>query len=93
MASNATPEGRANNRRVESILERGQEAVGGSGAQRPGTGGSGTQVPVQQGGTGTQQQAPVQQGRTGGSGTLDPQFPEGSTPPQPGGSDTQSPRG
>lgn len=38
VANNATPEGRANNRRVEIILPRGgEEATGGSGAQSPTT--------------------------------------------------------
>ncbi|AEI63317.1 OmpA family protein [Corallococcus macrosporus] len=35
VANNSTPEGRANNRRVEIILPRGEEAVGGSGLEAP----------------------------------------------------------
>ncbi|WP_426756420.1 OmpA family protein [Myxococcus sp. Y35] len=35
IANNSTPEGRANNRRVEIIVSRGDEAVGGSGVQAP----------------------------------------------------------
>lgn len=52
VASNSSPEGRANNRRVEIILEREQRATGGSGAQQPDTGGSGPQdEDLQQGAT------------------------------------------
>jgi hypothetical protein len=105
VASNATAEGRANNRRVEIIIERGQ-AVGGSGAQQPapapvqqggGTGGSGMQQatpPVDASGGGVPQ-APVQQGGTGGSGMQQtPPLPDASGAPTPGtsGSDTQPPR-
>lgn len=90
VASNGTAEGRANNRRVEIIIERGQ-AVGGSG-ERGGTGGSGGQQDTP---------APVQQGGTGGSGMQQatppvdaPQPPDASGTPPPGtsGSDTQPPR-
>ncbi|MCP3099072.1 OmpA family protein [Myxococcus sp. K15C18031901] len=42
VASNSTAEGRANNRRVEIVVERGQRAVGGSG-EKQGTGGGGHQ--------------------------------------------------
>ncbi|MBZ4413884.1 OmpA family protein [Myxococcus sp. XM-1-1-1] len=65
VASNSTAEGRANNRRVEIILERGgSRAVGGSGQEQPGTGGSSSGGEQQQPGTGgsssgnEQQQAP-----------------------------------
>ncbi|NMO18417.1 OmpA family protein [Pyxidicoccus fallax] len=77
VATNASPEGRANNRRVEIIIEREQQrAVGGAGQ---GTGGAGSQQqpsqpsqpPQQQpsqdtGGTSTE---PPQQQGTGGSGS------------------------
>ena len=79
IASNGNPEGRANNRRVEIVLER-TTAMGGSGA----TGGSGQPAPPP---------APAPQGPgTGGSGELPPPPPpqgpgtggSGEQPPPPG---------
>ena len=108
VATNTSPEGRANNRRVEIIIEREARAIGGSGEQpapQQGTGGTGTeQQPAPQG-----SQEPAPQQGTGGTGTEQPsqgtgvQGPEsgshtldgdieGATPPQPGQSDTQPPR-
>jgi outer membrane protein OmpA-like peptidoglycan-associated protein len=68
VASNGSAEGRANNRRVEIVLERGT-ATGGGG--EPGTGGSGEEPPAQE-------PAPAEPG-TGGSGEVPPEQEE----PQP----------
>ena len=68
VASNGSAEGRANNRRVEIVLERGT-ATGGGG--EPGTGGSGEEPPAQE-------PAPDEPG-TGGSGEVPPEQEE----PQP----------
>src|SRR5690606_10416541 len=82
VASNETPEGRANNRRVEIILENPSPSgsQGGSGMQQGGSG-------MQQGGSGMQQGSPgsggvQQQGGTGsqsGAGSQ-PGWPQQPTP-------------
>ncbi|RKG94071.1 OmpA family protein [Corallococcus terminator] len=66
VASNATAEGRANNRRVEIVVERNvagaqpsrSGGVGGSGAQQPGQGDKESGQNAQPGGSGTQQPKP-----------------------------------
>ncbi|MCP3063069.1 OmpA family protein [Myxococcus sp. K38C18041901] len=74
VASNSTAEGRANNRRVEIILERGgSRAVGGSGQEQPGTGGGSSSGNEQQqapesGAVHDEDLGDVQQPGTGGSG-------------------------
>ena len=89
VATNSSAEGRANNRRVEIIIERDQRAVGGSGSQQqPGMGGAGSQQPPQ-GGTQVQPQPPAPQGGTqvqpqqgtGGAGSQQPG--QGGTQVQP----------
>lgn len=106
VASNATPEGRANNRRVEIIIERQPTAVGGSGAQQ-GTGGAGAQQGTsgsQQGDTNQQRYpggqglphaTPPQRGTTGGSGDVG-SVGTGTNPPpdqrDPSGADVQGPQ-
>ncbi|WP_426733983.1 OmpA family protein [Myxococcus faecalis] len=74
VASNSTAEGRANNRRVEIILERGgSRAVGGSGQeQQPGTGGSSS-------GSGQQQQQPGTGGSSSGGEQQQPGTGGGSS--------------
>ncbi|MFY1829883.1 OmpA family protein [Myxococcus fulvus] len=72
VASNSTAEGRANNRRVEIVLERGgSRAVGGSGQEQPGTGGgasSGEQQAPESGAVHDEDLGDGQQPGTGGSG-------------------------
>ncbi len=76
VASNGSAEGRANNRRVEIILERGTGTGTGGGGEEPGTGGSGTSPA---------EEAPAQPD-TGGSGELPA---EPATPPA--GEDVEEP--
>jgi outer membrane protein OmpA-like peptidoglycan-associated protein len=81
VASNASPEGRANNRRVEIVLERSDATgTGGGGAEDPGTGGSGKP-----------EEAPApQQPGTGGAG--EPQAPAPQPTEEPGTGGSGEPR-
>ncbi|MCE9668836.1 OmpA family protein [Myxococcus stipitatus] len=98
VASNHTPEGRANNRRVEIIVERESRAVGGSGERQGTSGGAhhGTgSNPSGTGGAGQEQPSGSSSG-TGGGGheqqpgsSSDTSSHQGS---QPSGSDDTSPR-
>jgi flagellar motor protein MotB len=74
VASNKSPEGRANNRRVEIVIERG---VGGAGQQQPQGGDTGSTGPQQQPQEHQQQQ---QGGNMGGPSAPAPKAP---TPAQP----------